>query len=229
LIGPGAAVTLVEMFDPEEMRIPAPEEVLPGRSEPAYEIGNLHAVLGTPLKPPFPERIEVAYFALGCFWAPERIFWAIDGVYTTAVGFIAGTTPNPTGEEVESGRTGHAEAVLVAFDPAKVSYADLLKVFFEEHDPTQGMRQGDELGTHARSGVYFTDDAQRETAELARRAYDEALRAAGYDPVTTEVAAAGPFYYAEDDDQQYLHKAPDALHCALVGTGVSCRIPTGAS
>jgi peptide-methionine (S)-S-oxide reductase len=229
LIGIGAAVKLVEMFDPEEMRISAPEEALPGRSEPAYEIENRHAVLGTPLRPPFPEGIEVAYFALGCFWDPERLFWAIDGVYTTAVGFMNGTTPNPTGEEVESGRTGHAEAVLVAFDPTKVSYADLLKVFFEEHDPTQGMRQGDELGTHARSGIYFTDDSQRATAEMVLKAYDEALRAAGHDPITTEVEPAAPFYYAEDDDQQYLHKVPNAIHCALVGTGVSCRIPAAAS
>jgi peptide-methionine (S)-S-oxide reductase len=217
------------MSNPEETRIPAPEEALPGRSESPYEIENRHAVLGTPLKPPFPEGIEVAYFAMGCFWAPEQLFWTIDGVYTTAVGYINGTTPNPTGEEVESGRTGHAEAVMVAFDPAKVSYADLLKVFFEEHDPTQGMRQGDEIGTHARSGIYFTDDTQKAAAEMALKAYDEALRDAAYGPITTEVQAAGPFYYAEDDDQQYLHKDPSALHCALVGTGVSCRIPTAAS
>jgi peptide-methionine (S)-S-oxide reductase len=213
------------MSNPEETRIPAPEETLPGRSEPAYDIENRHAVLGTPLRPPFPEGTEVAYFALGCYWTAERLFWTIDGVYTTAVGYMNGTTPNPTAEEVESGRTGHAEAVLVAFDPAKTSYADLLKVFFEEHDPTQGMRQGDEVGTHARSGIYFTDDAQKAAAELVLKAYDEALHAAGHDPVTTEVEPAAPFYYAADGDQQYLHKNPNALHCALVGTGVSCRIP----
>jgi peptide-methionine (S)-S-oxide reductase len=217
------------MSNPEETRIPTSEEALPGRSVPAYETENRHAVLSTPLKPPFPEGIEVAYFAMGCFWGPEQLFWTIDGVYTTAVGYVNGTTPNPTGEEVESGNTGHAEAVMVAFNPAKVSYADLLKVFFEVHDPTQGMRQGDEIGTHARSGIYFTGDAQKATAEMALKAYDEALRDAGYDPITTEVEAAGPFYYAEDDDQQYLHKDPNALHCALVGTGVSCRIPTAAS
>jgi peptide-methionine (S)-S-oxide reductase len=214
------------MSNPEKTRMPAPEETLPGRSEAAYEIDNRHAVFGTPLRPPFPEGTEVAYFALGCFWSAEPLFWTIDGVYTTAVGYMNGTTPNPTGEEVESGKTGHAEAVLVAFDPAKVSYADLLKVFFEEHDPTQGMRQGEEVGTHARSGIYFTDDAQKASAEMVLAAYDEALRAAGHEPITTEVQPAAPFYYAEEDDQQYLHKVPNALHCALVGTGVSCRFPT---
>lgn len=217
------------MSNPEEMRIPAPEEALPGRSVPAYEIENSHAVLGTPLKPPFPEGIEVAYFALGCYWAAEQLFWTIDGVHTTAAGFMNGTTPNPTGEEVESGRTGHAETVLVAFDPTKVSYADLVKVFFEEHDPTQGMRQGSEVGTWNRSGIYFADEAQKSTAEAALKTYDEALRAAGHDPIATEIAPATPFYYAEDDDQQYLHKNPNAIHCALVGTGVPCRVPTAAS
>lgn len=222
-------VTLTAMSNPENAQMPAPGEALPGRSEPAYEIENHHAVLGTPLGPPFPEGIEVAYFALGCFWAAEQLFWKVDGVYTTAGGYMNGTTPNPTGEEVESGRTGHAEAVLVAFDPAKVSYADLVKVFFEEHDPTQGMRQGDEVGTHARSGIYFADDTQKATAEMVLKTYDEALRTAGHEPITTEVEPAGPFYYAEDDDQQYLHKVPNAIHCALVGTGVPCRVPTAAS
>jgi peptide-methionine (S)-S-oxide reductase len=217
------------MSNPVEMRIPAPEEALPGRSERAYEIENRHAVLGTPLKPPFPEGIEVAYFSLGCYWAAEQLFWTVDGAYTTAAGFINGTTPNPTGEEVESGRTGHAETVLVAFDPAKVSYADLVKVFFEQHDPTQGMRQGSEVGTWNRSGIYFADEEQQATAEATLKAYDEALRAAGHDPITTEVEPATPFYYAENDDQQYLHKNPNAIHCALVGTGVSCRVPTAAS
>jgi peptide-methionine (S)-S-oxide reductase len=159
----------------------------------------------------------------------EQLFWSIDGVYTAAAGFMNGTTPNPTGEEVESGRTGHAETVLVAFDPTKVSYADLVKVFFEEHDPTQGMRQGSEVGTWNRSGIYFADEKQRVTAEATLKAYDEALRAADHDPITTEIAPATPFYYTEDDDQQYLHKNPNAIHCALVGTGVSCRTPTAAS
>jgi peptide-methionine (S)-S-oxide reductase len=217
------------MANPAETRMPTLEEALPGRSEPAYEIENRHAVLGTPLKPPFPQGIEVAYFALGCYWAAEQVFWPLDGVYTTAAGFINGSTPNPTGEEVESGRTGHAETVLVAFDPTKVSYADLVKVFFEEHDPTQGMRQGSEIGTWNRSGIYFANEEQQATAEATLKAYDEALRAAGHDPITTELAPATPFYYAEDDDQQYLHKNPNAIHCALVGTGVSCQVPTAAS
>jgi peptide-methionine (S)-S-oxide reductase len=203
-----------------------PDEPLPGRSEPAYEVEDRNAVLGHPLMPPFPEGIEIAYFALGCFWAAEQLFWSIDGVYTTAVGYMNGVTPNPTEEEIESGKTGHAETVLVAFDPAVISFADLLKVFLEEHDPTQGMRQGDEVGTHARSGIYFTDEAQRATAESALAAYGEALRAAGHDPITTEIDAAGPFYYGGEDDQQYLHKNPNAVHCALVGTGVPCPIPT---
>lgn len=212
----------------KKMRMPAPEEVLPGRSEPAFDIPERHAVLGTPLQPPFPEGIEVAYFALGCFWGAERLFWGIEGVHTTAVGYMGGTTPNPTYEEVCSGKTGHAEAVLVAFDPAKASYTDLLKVFFEEHDPTQGMRQGNDVGTQYRSGVYFANDAQKATAEMALRAYDGDLRAAGHEPVTTEVEPAGPFYYAEDYHQQYLHKVPNG-YCGLAGTGVSCRIPAAAS
>ncbi|HEX4464653.1 MAG TPA: peptide-methionine (S)-S-oxide reductase MsrA [Solirubrobacterales bacterium] len=216
------------MSNPAETRMPAPEEALPGRSELAYEIEDRHAIFGTPLKPPFPEGIEVAYFALGCYWAAEQVFWTIDGVYTTATGFMNGTTPNPTSEEVETGETGHAETVLVAFDPAKVTYADLLELFFEQHDPTQGMRQGSEVGTWNRSGIYFVDDAQRVAAEAALKTYGEALRAAGHDPITTEVDPATPFYYAEDDDQQYLHKFPKAIHCALVGTGVPCRIPTAA-
>jgi peptide-methionine (S)-S-oxide reductase len=217
------------MPNPEETQMPAPEDTLPGRSEPAYETENRHAVFGTPLWPPFPGWIEVAYFALGCFWSAEQLFWEIDGIYTTAVGYINGTTPNPTSEEVESGMTGHAEAVLVAFEPAEISYAGLVKLFFEGHDPTQGMRQGDEVGTWNRSGIYFTSDSQKATAEMALKTYGEALRAAGHDPITTEVEPATPFYYGEDDDQQYLHKVPNAIHCAVVGTGVSCQIPAAAS
>jgi peptide-methionine (S)-S-oxide reductase len=213
------------MLNPRKTRMPTPAEALPGRSEPAFEIADRHAVLGTPLKPPFPDGIEVAHFALGCFWGAERLFWSLDGVYTTAVGYMNGTTPNPTYDEVCTGRTGHAEAVLVAFDPAQISYADLLKVFFEEHDPTQGIRQGNDVGTQYRSGIYFADDAQKAVAEMARTAYDEDLRAAGREPVTTEIEPAGPFYYAEDYHQQYLHKVPDG-YCGLAGTGVSCRIPT---
>lgn len=203
----------------------SPDQPLPGRSEPAYGVGNRHAVLGSPLVPPFPEGIETAYFALGCFWSGEPLFWPIDGVYTTAVGYMNGVTPNPTEEEVESGHTGHAETVLVAFDPATVSYADLVRTFLEEHDPTQGWRQGYEVGSWVRSGIYVVEDAQKATAEAALKAYDEALRAAGHDPITTEVEPAGPFYYAADGDQQYLHKNPDAVHCALVGTGVALPVP----
>jgi peptide-methionine (S)-S-oxide reductase len=214
------------MVIPKVTGISAPAQALPGRAEPAYEIENRHALLGTPLMPPFPEGIEVAYFALGCYWTAEQLFWGIDGVYSTAVGFMNGTTPNPTDKEVESGQTGHAEAVLVAFDPAQVSYAELLKVFFEQHDPTQGMRQGSEVGTCYRSGIYFADDAQRVSAKVVLGTYDEALRAADHDPITTEIEPAAPFYYAADDDQQYLYRNPDALHCALAGTGVSCQIPT---
>jgi len=219
---------LMTMLNPEKTRMPAPEEALPGRSEPAFAVPETHAVLGTPLKPPFPEGIETAYFALGCFWGAERLFWGLDGVHTTAVGYMNGTTPNPTYDEVCSAQTGHAEAVLVAFDPEQVSYADLLKIFFEEHDPTQGMRQGNDVGTQYRSGIYTTSDAQVATAEMARDAYDADLRAAGKEPVTTEIEPAGTFFYAEDYHQQYLHKVPNG-YCGLAGTGVSCRIPAAAS
>jgi peptide-methionine (S)-S-oxide reductase len=187
-----------------------------------------HAVLGTPIEPPFPEGVEAAYFALGCFWGAERLFWELDGVYTTAVGYMNGTAPDPSYEQVCTGRTGHAEAVLVAFDPRRISYADLLKVFFEEHDPTQGMRQGNDVGSQYRSGIYFRNDAQKATAEMARDAYEASLREAGKGPITTEVEPGGPFYYAEDYHQQYLHKVPNG-YCGLAGTGVSCRIPAAAS
>src|SRR4051795_10206561 len=216
---------LMTMLNPDKTRKGTPEEALPGRSERGFEVPKTHAVLGTPLEPPFPDGIETAYFALGCFWGAERLFWGLDGVYTTAVGYQNGTTPNPTYDEVCSARTGHAEAVLVAFDPEKVTYADLLKVFFEEHDPTQGMRQGNDVGTQYRSGIYYANDSQKRTAETAFAAYDEDLRAAGREAVTTEVEPAGPFYYAEEYHQQYLHKVPNG-YCGLAGTGVSCRIPT---
>src|SRR5829696_5658178 len=166
---------LMAAMSPEKTRMPSAEEALPGRSQRPFDVPERHAVLGTPLQPPFPDGIEVAYFALGCFWGAERLFWDLDGVYTTAVGYMNGTTPNPTYEEVCSGRTGHTEAVLVAFDPQRITYADLLKVFFEGHDPTQGMRQGNDVGTQYRSGIYFTGDSQKETAEMALRSYDEAL------------------------------------------------------
>jgi peptide-methionine (S)-S-oxide reductase len=218
---------LMTMLNPDKTRMVTPEEALPGRAERPFDVPESHAVLGTPLEPPFPDGIEIAYLALGCFWGAERLFWELDGVYTTAVGYMGGTTPNPTYEEVCSGRTGHAETVMVAYDPEKVSYADLLKVFFEEHDPTQGMRQGNDVGTQYRSGIYFASDTQKQTAEMARDAYDAALREAGREPVTTEVGPAGPFYCAEDYHQQYLHKVPNG-YCGLKGTGVACTIPTAA-
>jgi peptide-methionine (S)-S-oxide reductase len=218
---------LMMKLNADKTRMVSAEDALPGRAEPSFQVPETHAVLGTPLKPPFPAGIEVAYFALGCFWGAERLFWEMDGVYSTAVGYQEGVTPNPTYEEVCSGRTGHAEAVMVAFDPTKVSYEDLLKKFFEEHDPTQGMRQGNDVGTQYRSGIYFVNDAQKETAERVRDAYDADLRAAGKEPVTTEIAPAGPFYYAEDYHQQYLHKVPNG-YCGLKGTGVACTIPAPA-
>jgi len=218
---------LMTMLNADKMQMVSAADALPGRSEPAFEVPETHAVLGTPLKPPFPDGIEVAYFALGCFWGAERLFWEMDGVYSTAVGYQEGITPNPTYEEVCSGRTGHAEAVMVAYDPRKVAYENLLKKFFEEHDPTQGMRQGNDVGTQYRSGIYFVNDAQKATAERARDAYDAELRAAGKEPVTTEIVLAGPFYYAEDYHQQYLHKVPNG-YCGLKGTGVACTIPAAA-
>jgi peptide-methionine (S)-S-oxide reductase len=218
---------LMTMLNADKTQMVAVEDALPGRGEPAYQVPETNAVLGTPLRPPFPDGIEVAYFALGCFWGAERLFWEMDGVYSTAVGYQNGVTPNPTYEEVCTGKTGHAEAVMVAFDPKKVSYEDLLKVFFEEHDPTQGMRQGNDVGTQYRSGIFFVDDAQKQTAERVRDAYDADLRAAGKDLVTTEIEPAGPFYYAEDYHQQYLHKVPNG-YCGLKGTGVACTIPAAA-
>jgi peptide-methionine (S)-S-oxide reductase len=218
---------LMGMLNPDKTQMVTAEDALPGRSEPGFEVPETHAVLGNPLKPPFPDGIEVAYFALGCFWGAEQLFWKLDGVYSTAVGYQNGTTPNPTYEEVCSGKTGHAEAVMVAYDPAQIAYEDLLKVFFEEHDPTQGMRQGNDVGTQYRSGIYFVDDAQKEMAERVRDAYDAALRSAGKEGATTEIEPAGPFYYAEDYHQQYLHKVPNG-YCGLKGTGVACTIPTAA-
>ena len=202
-----------------------PADALPGRESPSFSVPASHAVLGTPLQPPFPAGIETAVFALGCFWGAERLFWQTPGVYTTAVGYAGGFTPNATYEEACSGRTGHAEAVLVAYDPAKVSYASLLKTFFEEHDPTQGMRQGNDVGTQYRSAIYTTSDEQQRAAETVRDMYNEALAKAGKGPVTTEIAPAGPFYYAEDYHQQYLHKVPNG-YCGLRGTGVSCPLPS---
>jgi peptide-methionine (S)-S-oxide reductase len=199
----------------------APAKALPGREQAAFILSERHAVLGTPLEPPFPEDLSTAVFGLGCFWGAERKFWQIDGVYTTAVGYAGGFTPNPTYKEVCSGRTGHSEVVLVVFDPEKVSYRDLLRVFWEAHDPTQGMRQGNDVGTQYRSAIYFTGEEQRRAAEETRDTYQEALRRGGYGSITTEIAPTGPFYYAEGYHQQYLHKVPNG-YCGLGGTGVSC-------
>jgi peptide-methionine (S)-S-oxide reductase len=207
----------------KKTHIPAEDEALPGRDAPGFPIPEVHVVLGTRLMPPFPEGMQTAVFALGCFWGAERLFWRLDGVYSTAVGYAGGFTPNPTYEEVCSGMTGHAEAVLVVFDPEKISYSELLRVFFEEHDPTQGMRQGNDVGTQYRSAIYYTDDEQKAVAEEALQTYDEALRGRGFAPITTELAGSGPFYYAEDYHQQYLHKVPNG-YCGLKGTGVSCAI-----
>jgi peptide-methionine (S)-S-oxide reductase len=208
-----------------KMNTVSPEEALPGR-EAEMPVPDRHDVLGTPLRPPFPEGLEQAVFGLGCFWGAERLFWELDGVYTTAVGYAGGHTPNPTYEEVCSTRTGHTEAVLVVFDPKRISYEDLLKTFWEGHDPTQGMRQGNDVGTQYRSAVYTFSDAQREAAEASRGRYQEALNSAGRGEITTEIAEAGPFYYAEDYHQQYLSKVPNG-YCGLGGTGVSCPVGLG--
>ncbi len=200
-------------------RMISPDEALPGRPAPAFPVPDRHAVLGTPIKPPFPAGLETAVFGLGCFWGAERKFWQTEGVYSTAVGYAGGYTPNPTYEEVCSSRTGHAEVVLVVYDPKRISYRDLLKVFWEAHDPTQGMRQGNDVGTQYRSAVYYANDEQRRAAEETRDAYREALRRAGYGEITTEIAPAGLFYYAEEYHQQYLHKVPNG-YCGLGGCPV---------
>jgi peptide-methionine (S)-S-oxide reductase len=205
--------------------LPTREEALPGRAQP-LPTAETHFVNGSPLKGPYPAGSETAIFALGCFWGAERKFWQTPGVWTTAVGYIGGVTPNPTYEETCTGMTGHTEAVLVVFDPGQVSYEELLRVFWENHDPTQGMRQGNDIGTQYRSGVYPTTPEQRAAAEASKAAYGRALAAKGYGPITTEVADAGPFYFAEDYHQQYLAKNPMG-YCGLGGTGVSCPIGTG--
>ncbi len=198
------------------------DEALPGRSE-KLPVPAQHHVLGSPLEGPFPAGYHKAVFGLGCFWGAERKFWQLPGVFTTAVGYAAGVTPNPTYREVCSGMTGHAEVVLVVFDPARISYADLLKTFWESHDPTQGMRQGNDVGTQYRSGIYFFDDRQHDAAERSRDEFQRALSKAGYGPITTEIQPASEFYYAEDYHQQYLSKNPNG-YCGLGGTGVSCPV-----
>ncbi|MBP2230234.1 peptide-methionine (S)-S-oxide reductase [Azospirillum agricola] len=200
--------------------LPGPDEALPGRSEP-IPVPDRHAINGNPLKPPYPAGLEVVDVGLGCFWGAERKFWQIPGVWVTAVGYQGGHTPNPTYEEVCSGRTGHTEAVRVVYDPAVVSLDTLLRAFWEAHDPTQGMRQGNDVGTQYRSAIYTHTAAQLEAAQATRDAYQQRLKAAGYGPVTTEIREAPPFYYAEGYHQQYLHKNPGG-YCGLGGTGVSC-------
>jgi peptide-methionine (S)-S-oxide reductase len=209
-------------FSRQKSRMPTESEALPGR-DTAMPVPERHAVLGTPLRPPFPEGTETALVAMGCFWGAEKLFWQIPGVYTTAVGYAGGITPNPTYEEVCTGLTGHAEAVLVVFDPAKVSYEELLRVFWENHDPTQGMRQGNDAGTQYRSAIWTSSEAQRKSAETSRDAYQQELNEAGYGAITTEIADAPAFYYAEDYHQQYLHKNP-AGYCPDHSTGVSCPV-----
>jgi peptide-methionine (S)-S-oxide reductase len=182
-----------------------------------------HAVLGNPIVGPYPAHLEVAIFAEGCFWGAERIFWQLPGVWSTAVGYTGGVTPNPTYEEVCSGRTGHTEAVQVVFDPSVVSYRDLLQVFWEGHDPTQGFRQGNDIGTQYRSGIYVTSDGQHRAADETRESFAPRLKAAGFGDITTEIVPAGEFYFAEDYHQQYLHKVPGG-YCGIGGTGVSCPV-----
>ena len=206
----------------KKVAMPSPQEALPGRSEP-MPVPDKHYVNGNPLKPPFPEGMEMAMFGMGCFWGAERKFWQLDGVFVTAVGYAAGYTPNPTYREVCSGQTGHNEVVLVVFDPKVISYEALLKVFWENHNPTQGMRQGNDVGTQYRSGIYAYSDEQKKQAEASRNAYQQALTKAGYDKITTEIIDAPEFYYAEDYHQQYLAKNPGG-YCGLGGTNVACPV-----
>jgi peptide-methionine (S)-S-oxide reductase len=209
-----------------KLRLPRPEDALPGRAE-SMPVPDRHFVNGHPLTPPFPAGLEQLVVGMGCFWGAERKFWEAPGIYTTAVGYAGGYTPNPTYREVCSGMTGHTEVVLVVFDPGKTQFESLLKVFWENHDPTQGMRQGNDVGTQYRSALYTLSEAHREAAESSRAAYQDRLTAAGYGRITTEIADAPPFYYAEDYHQQYLAKNPGG-YCGIGGTGVACSIGTGA-
>ena len=206
-----------------KLQMPSEREALPGRTE-RMPVPAKHFLSGAPLEPPFPAGLELAMLGMGCFWGAERKFWETPGVHSTAVGYAGGITPNPTYEELCSGRTGHAEVVRIVFDPEKVSYEDLLRVFWENHDPTQGMRQGNDVGTQYRSVIYCYGDAQRRAAEASRLAYQQVLKAAGFGPITTEIREAPKFYYAEDYHQQYLAKNPSG-YCGVGGTGVRC--PTG--
>ena len=213
---------MLRMFGRKPNTVVAPQDALPGRQN-SMPVASEHAVLRTPLKGPFPDH-EVALFGMGCFWGAERKFWQVDGVHSTAVGYSAGYTPNPTYKEVCTGQTGHNEVVQVVFDPNRVGYEALLQVFWESHNPTQGMRQGNDVGTQYRSGIYCATPQQKQLAEQSRTQYAQALQSAGLSEITTEITMAGPFYYAEDYHQQYLHKNP-AGYCGLGGTGVAC--PTG--
>ncbi len=206
----------------KSIELPTPESALPGRETP-IAVPARHLVLGTPLTPPFPDGLERLVVGMGCFWGAERIFWQAPGVYTTAVGYAGGLTPNPTYEETCSGRTGHAEVVLAVFDPARTSYDELLRLFWEGHDPTQGMQQGNDVGTQYRSAIYWHDESQRDVAEASRERFQAELDRAGYGRITTEIAPAGPFYYAESYHQQYLAANPNG-YCGLGGTGVSCPV-----
>lgn len=208
--------------DPRKLKMPRPEDALPGRSE-VMPVAPRHVVLGGPMQPPWPAGAELATFGMGCFWGAEKKFWQTPGVISTMVGYAAGYTPNPTYREVCSGKTGHNEVVRVVFDPAKVAYEQLLKVFWENHDPTQGMRQGNDVGTQYRSGIYVYGEAQRRAAEASRDAYQRRLLDAAFGEITTEIVPAPAFYYAEDYHQQYLHKNPGG-YCGLGGTGVACPI-----
>ncbi len=210
------------LFTRRKTTMPDPADALPGRDR-EMRVPDKHFVKGTPLKPPFPDGVETAMFGLGCFWGAERVFWQADGVYSTAVGYAAGHTQNPTYEEVCSARTGHNEVVLVAYDPKVIPYERLLQLFWEGHNPTQGMRQGNDVGTQYRSGVYTYTDAQQEAAVASRERYQSALADAGHGEITTEIVPAPPFYYAEDYHQQYLAKQPNG-YCGLGGTGVSCPV-----
>ena len=210
------------LFREKNVEMVAPEHALPGR-EATMPVPERHDVLGTPIAPPFPEGLERAVFALGCFWGAERVFWQAPGVYTTAVGYAGGYTPNATYEEACSGQTGHAEAVLVVFDPKQTSYDELLRLFWENHDPTQGMRQGNDVGTQYRSAIYYENEEQRDTAERSKELFQQELSDAGYWEITTEIVPAGPFFYAEPYHQQYLAKNPNG-YCGLGGTGVSCPV-----
>jgi peptide-methionine (S)-S-oxide reductase len=212
----------VSLFSRKPLDLPTPDTALPGRAA-EMPVPPRHDVLGTPLKGPFPDGFEQAVFGLGCFWGAERKFWQLDGVYTTAAGYAGGITPNPTYEEVCSGMTGHTEVVLVVFDPDKITYSDLLRTFWEAHNPTQGMRQGNDVGTQYRSAIYTCSEDQQKLAEESLAIYQEELAKAGYDAITTEIHEAPAFFYAEDYHQQYLSKNPTG-YCGIGGTGVSCSI-----